>query len=192
MGSSKEVSKSVAKAVFPIGPGESIMLRQKTPRIAIKTHCPSLTDHRCDCSALIVSAGENEVCRAASELAGDWRLRSLLRNLRRSRWGTRSCNDFHGILTVVFCDDMLGCIAPQAPISICEAPSATKLMVRTKMSRLRGSVRIRIWMSREAPEILKRRMLWEVTIYWWTSTIQWEIGDRSEREDCYCEKIGRW
>ena len=120
IGRSNDDSSSVAMAVLPIGPGVSIMLKQNTPRIAINTHCPSSTDHLCACSALNVSMGEKEVCREANELAGDCRLRSLLRSLRRRRCGTRSCNDFHGIFTVVFGDELVGCIAPSGACYRCQ------------------------------------------------------------------------
>lgn len=102
MGSRSDVRSNVVTAVLTIGPGDSMMLRQKTPKITMSSHCPSLTDHRCACNALKVSAGENEVCREARELAGDWRFLNLLRSLRRNLCGTNICSDFHGICTVVF------------------------------------------------------------------------------------------
>lgn len=84
IGSKSDVRSRVATAVFTKGPGLSMMLRQKIPRMAIIIHCPSFTDHLCACNALIVSAGENEVCKVANEDAGDCLLRSFDRSVRRS------------------------------------------------------------------------------------------------------------
>jgi hypothetical protein len=44
-----------------------------------------------------VCAGENDVCRAVIEDAGDWRFRSFDLSFRLNRCGTRSCIDRHGI-----------------------------------------------------------------------------------------------
>ncbi len=105
----------VVTNILTMGPGDSIMHREKVPRKARISHCPSCHVHLCCCSARNVSAGENEVCSAVIEDAGDWRLRSFDLILRRILWGTSSCIDRHGICTcplVSFQDPKEGCIAP--------------------------------------------------------------------------------
>ena len=67
-----------------MGPGDSIMHNEKMPRNARINHCPSCHVHLCCWRARNVSAGENEVCSAVIEEAGDWRFRSFDLILRRS------------------------------------------------------------------------------------------------------------
>lgn len=82
MGKISDVNNKLATNVFVNGPGDSITLREKIPTIARNNHCPSYNVHLCSCNDLIVSAGENEVCNAAIEEAGDCRLRNFDRSLR--------------------------------------------------------------------------------------------------------------
>ena len=113
-GRMREMPINVATAILTRGPGDSIMHNEKIPRNANITHCPSCHVHLCCCNDLSVSEGEMDVWSAVIEDAGDWRFRSLERIFRRSRCGTNSCIDRHGICTracLSFADEENGCIA---------------------------------------------------------------------------------
>ena len=60
-GSINDVPIRVATSTLAIGPGDSIMLREKMPKNARTSHCPSCHVHLCCCSDRNVSAGEKDV-----------------------------------------------------------------------------------------------------------------------------------
>lgn len=101
IGNNNDVRSNVAIAVLTNGPGVSMMLKQKMPSMASRSHCPSRTDHLCSCNARMVSIGETEVCRAETEDAGDCLLFNFDRILLRNLCGTNNDKGFHGILRVV-------------------------------------------------------------------------------------------
>jgi hypothetical protein len=83
-------------AVFPSGPGPSTMVSEKMPMIVNSRYWKSYTLHRYDCRDRKVSFGENEVCNEAMDDAGEIRLCSVERNLRRMRRGMSILKERHG------------------------------------------------------------------------------------------------
>jgi hypothetical protein len=68
------------------------MLRQKMPRMANPKYWKSYSVHWCFRSAMMVSAGEKDVCRRKMFEAGDCPMRSralVARHFRRTLCGTR-------------------------------------------------------------------------------------------------------
>lgn len=84
IGRTSEARSNVATAVLTRGPGDSIMDKEKMPKKARSNQCPSYIVHLCACKDLRVSNGENDVCNAVIEDAGDCRFRSFERSFRRS------------------------------------------------------------------------------------------------------------
>lgn len=73
------------------------MLKEKMPKNARMTHCPSCHVHSCCCRDRSVSAGDRDVCSALTEDAGDCLFRSFDLIFLRNLWGTSNCIDLHGI-----------------------------------------------------------------------------------------------
>jgi hypothetical protein len=71
MGRMRDVPIKVATAIFTMGPGDSMMVKEKVPKNARMTHCPSCHVHWCCCNDRSVSAGENDFWSAVIEEAGD-------------------------------------------------------------------------------------------------------------------------
>lgn len=128
IGKTSDVRSSVAMAVLTNGAGVSIMLKQKMPRMARRSHCPSRTDHLCSCNARTVSTGETEVCRAEIEDAGDCLPFSFDRIFRRNLCGTNNAINFHGTLNVVLLyasdqEDLGGMLTAPADAQLIREPS---------------------------------------------------------------------
>lgn len=71
------------------------------------------------------------------EEAGDWRLRSLERSLRRILWGTSSCIDRHGSWNCALDSRFLGW-SFQASRGLCIAPSISPETLQPRAARLVG------------------------------------------------------
>lgn len=96
IGIRREHKSPVAIAVFPSGPGDWMIVKEKKPMMRSNKYWKSYSVHRCVCKDLRVSTGEKEVCNLDMDEVGERRLRSLDRSLRRMRCGTRSWNERHG------------------------------------------------------------------------------------------------